>query len=100
MKMDAYGDTLRVLDVNELGADSANEFRDLVRSAFGPGMTNIEVDLKKANFIDSCGLGALIALQKTARGRGGIVRLLDPQPPVQQILKLTRMHQFFEISQA
>jgi anti-sigma B factor antagonist len=48
-------------------------------------------------FLDSCGLGALISLHKTACTRNGAVRLLNPTPPVQQILELTRLHRVFEI---
>jgi len=47
--------------------------------------------------VDSCGLGALVALHKTAAARGGVLRLINPTPPVQQILELTRMHRIFEI---
>jgi len=42
----------------------------------------------------------LIALHKTACGRKGAVHLLSPQPPVQQILELTRMHHIFQITKA
>jgi anti-sigma B factor antagonist len=61
------------------------------------GHKNIEIDLSETRFIDSCGLGALVALHKTACGHKGVVRLLNPLPPVQQILELTRMHRIFEI---
>ena len=43
------------------------------------------------------GLGALISLHKTTCTRNGLVRLLNPTPPVQQLLDLTRMHRIFEI---
>jgi anti-sigma B factor antagonist len=47
--------------------------------------------------VDSCGLGALVALHKTAAAHGGVLRLINPTPPVQQILELTRMHRIFEV---
>jgi anti-sigma B factor antagonist len=97
MKMHIHGDTLRISDVKELGAASSNVFRDQARSALKDGQKNIEIDLSQTAFIDSCGLGALIALHKTVCGRKGLVRLLNPTPPVRQILELTRMHRLFEI---
>jgi|ERR1041385_5429539 anti-sigma B factor antagonist len=97
MTIEEVGDTLRISGVKELGAANANEFRDKARSAMNDGQKNIEVDLSQTTFIDSCGLGALIALHKTACGRKGGVKLLNPQPPVLQILELTRMHHIFQI---
>src|SRR6185295_5867052 len=97
MKMEIDGDTLRISEVQELAAANANAFRDVAREAMGHERKNVEVDLSRATFIDSCGLGALIALHKTACARNGNVRLLNPLPPVRQILELTRMHRIFEI---
>jgi anti-sigma B factor antagonist len=98
MKLEVLGDTLRVFDVKELGSASANDLRDWVRSSLANGQRNIELDMSQATFIDSCGLGALIALHKTACARHGALRLLNPKPAVRQILELTRMHRIFEIA--
>ena len=98
MKIEKQGEVLRISEVEELGAANANHFRDQARAALGDGQKHIEIDLSKTVFIDSCGLGALIALHKTACARNGGLRLIHPQPPVQQILELTRMHQLFQIT--
>ena len=97
MKIQVQGDTLHITDVRELGAANSNTFRDQVRSAMSDTQKNIEIDLSQTSFVDSWGLGTLIALHKTACSRRGMVRLLNPTPPVQQILELTRMHRIFEI---
>lgn len=97
MKLQNNGDTLRLSAVTELNAANANSFRDEARHAFGREQQNIEVDLSQTTAVDSCGLGALVALHKTASSRGGVLRLLNPTPPVQQILELTRMHRIFEV---
>jgi anti-sigma B factor antagonist len=98
MKLETQGDTLRISEVKELGAADAAAFRDRARAALGGDQRNIEVDLSQTTFIDSAGLGTLIALHKTACGRRGAVRLLHPQPQVLQMLELTRMHRIFEIA--
>jgi anti-sigma B factor antagonist len=100
MRMEIQGETLRISEVKELGAANANTFRDEARAAMGQSQRNVEVDLSRTTFIDSCGLGALIALHKTACARKGNLRLLNPLPAVQQILELTRMHRIFEIVKA
>jgi anti-sigma B factor antagonist len=97
MKMEVTGDTLRVLSVLQLGEANAKAFRDWVRAALEEGHKNIEVDLSQTTFIDSSGLGALVALHKTAASRRGRLRLVNPQPSVQQILELTRLDGILEI---
>ena len=97
MNFRSDGDTLSVGGVTELSAANATQFKDQVRGALGESHRNIAIDLSGAVFLDSCGLGALISLQKTATPRNGVVRLLSPAPPIQQILELTRMHRIFEI---
>jgi anti-sigma B factor antagonist len=98
MRTQALGDTLRILAVTQLAAANANAFRDWVRESFADTQKNIEIDLSETALLDSCGLGALVELHKTACSRAGKLRLLNPQPAVQQILELTRMNQIFEIS--
>ena len=97
MKLQSHGETLRASEIGELSAANANAFRDEARHALGQAHKNIEVDLSQTRAVDSCGLGALVALHKTAAARGGVLRLINPTPPVQQILELTRMHRIFEV---
>ena len=97
MKMEAEGETLRLSGLKELGAANAASVRDEARKRFGPSQKFIEVDLSQTVFVDSAGLGALIALHKTACGRQGALRVLNPRPQVLQILELTRMHRVFEV---
>ena len=97
MKMQIQGETLRISEFAELGAENSNDFRDQARAAMTAAQKNIEIDLSQTMFMDSCGLGTLISLHKTTCSRNGAVRLLNPQPNVQQVLELTRMHRIFEI---
>ena len=97
IKVQIRGDTLSIEGIKELSAANSNVFRDQVRGALAERLKNIDADMSQCMFLDSCGLGALISLHKTACTRGGAVRLLNPTPPVQQILELTRLHRVFEI---
>jgi anti-sigma B factor antagonist len=97
MKVETLGETLNVTGIKELGAANSNEFRDQVKGAMSESHRTIQIDLSETLFVDSCGLGALISLHKATCNRNGTVRLLNPTPPVQQILELTRMHRIFEI---
>lgn len=88
---------MRISAVDQLSAVNANAFRDWVCKALAEETRNIEIDLSRTTYLDSCGLGALVTLHKAACGRAGKLRLLAPQPPVQQILELTRLDRVFEV---
>src|SRR6185295_18955458 len=80
MKFEVRGETLTVVEVRELRAENFQDFRERVRAAMPAKLRNIEIDLSQTSFLDSCGLGALISLRKTAKSRNGKVRLLYPNP--------------------
>lgn len=93
------GDTLKISGLTELNATNAAAFRDEARAALTDAVTTLDVDLSTTTFLDSSGLGALIALHKTMVSRGGCLRILKPTPTVLQILELTRLHRVLEILQ-
>ncbi len=97
MNLHSEGNTLVIRGLTELNAINAAGFRDETRAALHARTTTLDVDLSQTRFVDSSGLGALIALQKTMTTRGGAVRILNPTPGAQQILELTRLHRVFEI---
>jgi anti-anti-sigma factor len=101
MDIQRHNGTLSIRTLRELSAANARSFRNEVCAVLAPGLKSIEIDLTQTHAVDSCGLGALVSLYKAANERGhqgGVrVRLLNPQPQVQQLLELTRMHHLFEI---
>jgi anti-sigma B factor antagonist len=97
MKIQTQGNTLLVSGLTELNATNAGGFRDAVRAGLNAQVTHLDVDLSETRFLDSSGLGALIALHKTVTAAKGLVRILRPTPTAQQILELTRLHRVFEI---
>ncbi len=100
MKVHSNGDTLSVLEVKQLGASGANAIRDEIRAAFSKLHKNIEFDLSTTDFLDSCGLGCLVALHKTAVAHGGCLRIVNPRPQALQLLQLTRLDRVFEVAKA
>lgn len=71
---------------------AATELRSLVTEAVGSGSPRLVVDLGETQFIDSSGLGALIAGLKTTRQAGGDLRIARPTEQVQMVLELTQMN--------
>jgi len=97
MRIEQFEDTLRVLGVRELDSAHAAIVHDAVLEAVTDSVRHIEVDLSGTVFLDSCGLGTLVALRKLVEPRGGVIRLLNPAPPVQQLLELTRLYRVLEV---
>lgn len=97
MKIQTEGPKLLVSGITELSTATAAAFRDETRAALTPQTTMVEVDLSETRFLDSSGLGALIALHKLLTPRGGALRILKPTPLARQILELTRLHRILEI---
>ena len=97
MKVDCTADSLTITELKELGATNAKAFKQQVSASMTEAHKIVEIDLSQADYLDSCGIGALIPLHKVTQQRNGVVRLINPTPPVQLILELTRMHRIFEI---
>ena len=73
-------------------------FRRKVCTALnGHTVAEVDIDLSQTTFMDFAGLGALIAVRNLTTGRNGVVRLMYPTSPVQQLLDLVRAGQVFEI---
>jgi anti-sigma B factor antagonist len=69
----------------------AAPLRQAVASLVEQGHSRIAVDLSGVDFMDSSGLGALIAGLKTARQAGGDLRIAAPGEQVRLVLQLTNM---------
>jgi anti-sigma B factor antagonist len=87
--------TAVVTGLRELVAANTAQVRDGICAALPA--TAVRLDLSALTFLDSSGLGTLVALHKTLRSRNGTVRLLRPAANVRQVLELTRLHRVFEI---
>ena len=68
-----------------------------VRAAMENGATDIVLDLSGADFVDSAGLGAFVALHKATLDVKGRLRLRSPRPNIQALLELTRLHRVLVI---
>jgi anti-anti-sigma factor len=83
----------------DLDTASADEVRhaglDLIAAADGDNI--ILIDLADVPFIDSTGLGALIALQNAADQIGLKVALLDPSSRVVRVLEITNLTDVFAV---
>lgn len=83
------GVTIRV-DEARLDAASALAFKDRVRGLLAHGGEVVTLDLSRVDFLDSSGLGAIIAIFKSMPA-GRRLELINLTPNVERVFKLTRM---------
>ena len=60
-------------------------------------LTRVVIDLDGTNEIDASGLGVLVLLQKRARERMIVTRLMNVPASVKQMLTLTKLDYLFEL---
>jgi anti-anti-sigma factor len=63
-------------------------------SLFEGGCHRIVVDLAALAFIDSAGLGGLVAAWRRCRDEGGSLSAVNPSKPVQRLMDLTGISKF------
>src|SRR5437867_1181568 len=73
------------------------ELRRTVQGMIEAGHTRILLSLEKVGFMDSAGLGEMVACFKRAMERGGTIKLLRPSGKVADLLSLTKITEIFEI---
>jgi anti-sigma B factor antagonist len=60
-------------------------------------LRNVVIDLSDVEFIDSAGLGLMIAVLKRVSERGGDLKIAGLQKKVRMVLEITRAHKVFDI---
>ncbi|MEI8241726.1 MAG: STAS domain-containing protein [bacterium] len=82
-----------------LTAAGVDSFREQFTSWWQsqPGLRNVVVDLAGVDFLDSSGLGTLIALLKRVSERGGDLKIAGLQKKVRMVFEITRAFKIFEI---
>ena len=80
-----------------LDASSSKEIKDRISDLAKNKRVNLVVDMAGINFIDSSGLGSLVASLRSVNKLGGDIRIASLQDQVRAIFELTRLHRIFEI---
>lgn len=81
----------------EIDVHSGPSLREHLLRALASGERGLIVDLAGVSFLDSSGLGVLVAAHKRARASGGILRLASCRPAVATIFQITALDRAFSI---
>ena len=79
-----------------LGEES-NALREKVKSLLASGQKKIVLDMQNVTYIDSSGLGSLVASHASARSQGASLKLSHLGSKFQEILQVTKLVTVFEV---
>ena len=91
-------DALQVVTVNDTRIDAAVAiaFKDAMRTETDTENETVILDLNEVQFIDSSGLGAIVAAMKSM-GQSRKLVLAGLTPTVDKVFRLTRMDSVFSV---
>ncbi|MFE8695884.1 STAS domain-containing protein [Cytobacillus sp. FJAT-53684] len=88
---------IKVVLEGDLYVEEATELRERLLQQIAKGVKNIDIVISGLNYIDSSGLGVLIAIQKRCIQKGGSVKIHGLRGNIKELFELTRLNKVFDI---
>ena len=91
-----HSDNVSFLEVSgRLTFFESTAFRDAIQGMLHQGHKNIVLNLTGLDYLDSSGVGELVRNYLAVVKRGGAMRVVGLAPKIEEILKVTHLHQVF-----
>ena len=88
----------KIVSINgEVDLYNVSELKKTLFSVTDGACSSVVVDMKDVNYMDSSGIGALVAGQKKMKAHSGKFALVNIHDDVLNILKLATLDKFFKI---
>ena len=84
-----------VAPTGRLDVAGAPTLKDAISEALKNGQPRVVIDMEGVSFVDSTGLGSVIAALKQIRSSQGDLRLAAPNQQVRVVLELTTLDRVF-----
>jgi len=94
---DVDGASVVALDGRILLGEESETLREKVKSLIAEGNKNIVLNMDQVAYIDSTGLGILVALHVGARNQGATLKLSNLSARFHEILRITKLVKVFEV---
>jgi anti-sigma B factor antagonist len=85
------------LDGRIVLGEESNALREKLKSLIAEGKKKIVLDMDNVKYIDSSGLGALVAAHCSAKTKGASLRLCHLGSKFQEVLQITKLLTVFEV---
>ena len=90
------GVTVEVLEGRIVLGEESNSLREKVKSLLAAGQKKIVLNMANVSYIDSSGLGTLVALHTSAKAQGASMKLSNLGSKFQEILQVTKLVTVFD----
>ncbi len=100
LRMDAKesdGVTVLTLAGRVTLGDESNQLRSKIKELLAQGKKRLVLDLGDVSYIDSAGLGTLVAAYTSARNDGGEIRLANVTKKFGELLNITKLVTIFGV---
>jgi anti-anti-sigma factor len=97
LDLEERGDVSLLVMDGQLAAGGEAQLREAIDTLLGAGRIRILLDFTGVTFMDSAGIGELVASLRTVERLGGKLKILKPSKKIQDALSLTRLLPIFEV---
>ncbi|MGD0840242.1 MAG: STAS domain-containing protein [Candidatus Acidiferrales bacterium] len=91
------GISILTLDGRIVLGEESNALRERVKALLAAGKKKIVLNMANVTYIDSAGLGTLVASHHSARTQGASLRLSNLGQKFQEILQVTKLLTVFDV---
>lgn len=91
------GASVVTLDGRIVLGDESNSLREKMKSLVAEGKKKIVLNMANIKYIDSAGLGTLVAAHLSAKTQGASLRICHLGEKFHEVLQLTRLMTVFEV---
>ncbi|HYL61433.1 MAG TPA: STAS domain-containing protein [Candidatus Methylomirabilis sp.] len=91
------GVSVVALDGRIVLGEESNALREKVKSLIGEGKKKVVLNMANITFIDSAGLGTLVAAHHSAKSQGAALKLAHLGSKFQEVLQITKLLTVFDV---
>ncbi len=91
------GVTVIAMDGRIVLGEESNALREKVKSLVAEGKKKIVLNMNNITFIDSAGLGTLVAAHHSAKSQGAALKLCHLGTKFQEVLQITKLMTIFDV---
>ncbi|GID27902.1 STAS domain-containing protein [Paractinoplanes brasiliensis] len=91
-RLERHGGRITVAPEGDISLETVDVLREVLRSIVDSGEAeHIDVDMRSVTFLDSSGIGVLVAARKAAAARGATFTLREPTAMVLMVLQVAHL---------
>jgi anti-sigma B factor antagonist len=97
LELESDGVTILKIDGRIVLGSESNAFREQMKSLLAEGKTKIVLNMEHVSYIDSAGLGTLVAVYASARAGGTTLKLAQLGTLFAKMIQMTRLFTVFDV---